>query len=195
MQVCLLTGGACLLLGVAFPSLAPYLAWDRDALLMGQLWRLWTGHLVHFSPSHAAADALVLVAAGLVVEPWLGARRMAALLLAGAAAISLGLLAAAPALAEYRGASGLGIMTVTLAGALAWRRRPRARPVLALGALLLGAKLLYDGMADQALFAGLPAQVGVAWQAHLLGAACGYAASCWAARTTAVRAVRSPTST
>jgi rhomboid family GlyGly-CTERM serine protease len=174
--VTLLAG--CLCLCFAWPGLhlAPALAWDRSALLHGELWRLWTGHLVHFSVSHALADTLALCAAGMMLEPWLGSRRFAALLLGCAALVSLALLACAPGLGEYRGASGLAMMTATAAGSCAWRRHPRAAPLLGCAALALAAKVAWEALGYGSL-SGLPQDVGVAWQAHLLGAACGLAAT------------------
>ena len=36
-----------------------WLVYDRTALVHGELWRLWTGHLVHFSNSHLLLDTFV----------------------------------------------------------------------------------------------------------------------------------------
>jgi membrane associated rhomboid family serine protease len=162
--VTLATVGLCLLLACEPVPLAGAMAWEHGALLHGELWRLWSGHLVHWSASHAAADALALGAAGMLAEPLVGSQRFAWILLVGAAALSLGLLACA--LDAYRGASGLAMLTAALAGTLLWRRHPPCR--LALG-----------GMASALVlktWAGLPDDVSVAWQAHLLGALLGLAA-------------------
>ncbi|HEX9171332.1 MAG TPA: rhomboid family intramembrane serine protease, partial [Telluria sp.] len=67
-------GAALLCAALAFApeaSLAQ-MEFDRSAIPAGQLWRLWSGHLVHFSVPHALGDALVLLAAGLSVERALG---------------------------------------------------------------------------------------------------------------------------
>jgi rhomboid family GlyGly-CTERM serine protease len=170
-------GAICLLLAWAGEPAASSLAWDRGAVLHGELWRLWTGHLVHFSLSHAAADALVLVAMGLLAEPLVGSRRFAMLLGASAFVLSLGLLALAPGLHEFRGASGLGTLTAVLGGVLAWQRYPASRPILACAALALASKTLWEACAHTAAFTELPPGVTVAWQAHVLGALLGaYAA-------------------
>jgi rhomboid family GlyGly-CTERM serine protease len=179
--VTLVISGACLLLACAGEPGASALAWDRSAILHGQAWRLWTGHLVHFSISHAGADVLALFATGLLAEPWLGARRFALILLGGAALVSLGLLAFAPALTEYRGASGLAMLTAVLGGALAWRRHPKARPVLGCAVLALAVKTLWEAGAQVAALADLPAGVAVSWQAHLLGALLGAFTAVWIA--------------
>lgn len=173
----LVLGAACLFLAFPGAPLAGMLEWDRGAILDGQWWRLWTGHLVHFSPSHALADTLALCAAGTVAESWLGTRRIALALAAGATLVSLGLLVSAPDLHTYRGASGLAMLVAVLAGAQAWRRYPRAAPLLACCAVALGAKIAWEASSAAAL-SGLPADVAVAWQAHLLGALCGLQAHC-----------------
>jgi rhomboid family GlyGly-CTERM serine protease len=163
----------CLLVCWADAPVAAALAWDREAIVHGEVWRLWTGHLVHFSISHAGADALALLAMGLLAEPSLGARRYGAVLFAGAAAISLGLLMCAPALVAYRGASGLAMQVAALAGTLAWRQRPALRPVVACAAGVLVAKLAREACNASDALASLPPGVAVAWQAHLLGAVAG----------------------
>jgi rhomboid family GlyGly-CTERM serine protease len=173
--VTLATVTLCLLLACAREPLAKALAWQRGAILHGELWRLWTGHLVHWSASHAAADALALGAAGLLAEPLAGSRRFALVLLGGAAALSLGLLACAPHLETYRGASGLAMLAAALAGVLLWQRHPAWRPALAAAGLLLAIKTWAEAGGLAAL-AALPAGVTVAWQAHLLGALLGLAA-------------------
>jgi rhomboid family GlyGly-CTERM serine protease len=177
--VTLALAGLCLALAWAGEGAAAALAWHRGAIFDGQLWRLWTGHLVHCSPSHAGADVLVVAVAGLVAEPVLGARRLAATLAAGAAAISIGLLACVPALADYRGASGLAVLMMVLAGAVVWRQVPERRTAIGCAGLALAGKLAWEAAGGGAL-AALPAGVAVAWQAHWLGAAGGLAAARYA---------------
>jgi len=169
--VTIAAGAICLLLACAGEPAAAAMAWERSAILHGELWRLIGGHVVHFSPSHAGADALGLIAMGLVAEPLTGSRRFALVLGGGALLISLGLLALAPGLSEYRGASGLAVLTTVLGGVLAWRRYPASRAMLACAGLALASKTLWEAFSD------LPAGVTVAWQAHLLGAAFGLCAA------------------
>jgi rhomboid family GlyGly-CTERM serine protease len=177
--VTLAVGSICLLLACACESEAGMLAWERGALQNGELWRLWTGHLVHFSVSQAFADTLALVAMGLYAEPLVGSRRFALLLACAADLLSLGMLVLAPGLDEYRGVSALATLTAVLAGVLAWRRHPESRPVLGCAALALASKTLWEMGARTAAFTDLPAGVAVAWQAHLLGALLGALAAAW----------------
>ena len=170
-------GAICLLLACAGEPLASGLAWERAGILHGELWRLWSGHLVHYSISHAAADTLVLLAMGWYAEPLVGSRRFGLMLAGGALVLSLGLLALAPGLQEYRGASGLGVLTAVLGGTLAWHHHPASRPMLGCAALAMAAKTLWEACAHTAAFTDLPAGVAVAWQAHLLGALLGVLAA------------------
>lgn len=52
----------------AVPGLPAWLVYDRTAILNGQIWRLFTGHWVHFSTSHSVYDSLVLGMAGWIIE-------------------------------------------------------------------------------------------------------------------------------
>jgi rhomboid family GlyGly-CTERM serine protease len=167
--VTLAVGALCMLAAIAGEPLAFSLAWERGAILHGELWRLWSGHLVHYSLSQGAADALAFCAMGMLSEPLLGSRRFFCVLLGGAAAISLGLLAFAPSLDAYRGASGLAMLAAALAGVLMWRRQPAARWLIGTGGLALAAKLLGDAGGHALTLASLPAGVAVSWQAHLIG--------------------------
>jgi rhomboid family GlyGly-CTERM serine protease len=41
---------------------------DRDAILAGEWWRIWTGHLVHFGWPHFVADAGLFIILGRLLE-------------------------------------------------------------------------------------------------------------------------------
>lgn len=88
------------------PQLSALLVYDRQAILAGQLWRLVTAPLVHFSVSHLCWDAVVFVAAGWAVEA--GDHRGFRLLCILAAVLpGLFFLSAVPELGRYGGLSGL----------------------------------------------------------------------------------------
>ena len=164
---------ACLVLVLAPSALTDTLAYDRPAILSGQFWRLWTGHLVHFSLRHALADASVLFLLGLVLEPLLGTRRLCIALAGGAALISVGLLLCVPDLRQYRGASGLDMLMAARTLMFLWRSGDIARPWLAFFAILMAFKILAEAFDVSLGFAGSLGDVVVVWQAHLLGALCG----------------------
>lgn len=151
------------------------LAYDRHALQGGQLWRAWTGHLVHFGWPHALADGMVLLVAMTIVAHFKGWRVTALTWLAGAPLVSLGLLASVPELQVYRGASGMATMMGTAAACMLWRAEPSSRGMIALLATGVTTKLLLDANGAMLAYTTLPEDVRVVWQAHALGAILGVA--------------------
>jgi membrane associated rhomboid family serine protease len=74
---------------------------------------------------------------------------------------------------EYRGTSGLAVMMAVLWGALKWPGASGGgRLMLAALACALAAKLVAEAFGRSMGLAGLPQDVAVAWQAHLVGALC-----------------------
>ena len=56
-----------------FPDWRSTLLYDRAAIAHGELWRIWTGHLVHFGWAHLFVDAGLLLIVGWIAEnqhPW-----------------------------------------------------------------------------------------------------------------------------
>ena len=51
-----------------FPGWSSWLVYDRSAILSGEIWRMFTGHWVHFSPSHLVYDLLALGITGWIIE-------------------------------------------------------------------------------------------------------------------------------
>ena len=102
---------------------------DRDAVLGGQLWRLWSGHWVHLDARHAAINLAALVLMALI----------AALLLL-----------TAQDLQWYAGLSGL------LHGWAAWLLLRRGGGVATSGALLLAGKLVWEQVAPAADASAFP---------------------------------------
>jgi len=88
------------------PALAPSLLYERAAILRGEYWRLWTGHLVHFGASHLVWNLVVFALAAIWAER-LAPARTRLLLAVAPGVIGLALLALDPALATYGGLSGL----------------------------------------------------------------------------------------
>lgn len=174
----------------AWPELAPALALDRAAVLAGEIWRPWTGQLVHGGLSHLAWDLAAFLLLGWRLEPLLG-RRYPAFLLAAATAVGAGVLAFLPGLASYRGLSG--VVTAQYAylalddGARGAREGDRlllAASVLCAAAL--AGKLVYEQYFGAMLFASTPGLVPVPL-AHLAGALAG--AGAWLAGGRAWRGV------
>ena len=169
----LMAGAA--LLAFAVPGVGSCLELDRARVAAGEWWRLATGNLAHGSASHLAWDLLAFVALGVACER-LDRARTLAVLAAAPIAIGAAVLAFEPAVAIYRGLSGLdSALFVFLAATLGRRALAEGRTALALGAGAAGAlfvaKSVFELSTGRALFvAGPEATVAVA---HLAGAAVG----------------------
>ncbi|MFZ1986492.1 MAG: rhombosortase [Desulfatitalea sp.] len=89
-----------------FHSFCAFMEFDRASILKGEIWRLFTCHLVHWSPEHFYLDALVFLALGIAFEQKIGRRYGQVLSIAGCV-VGLALLIFQNDLAAYRGISGL----------------------------------------------------------------------------------------
>ncbi len=134
------------------PTAAPALVYDRAAIFAGEVWRLWTGHEVHWGTAHLGWNLAVFVPAGVWAERLAPSRTRLFLALAPGV-ISFALLVFAPTLARYAGLSGLASGLLALLAFTQLSARPAERwfwgSVLALLALKIGAELF----ADHPLFA------------------------------------------
>lgn len=50
------------------PLAAQFMVYDRTAIIHGEAWRLVSGHLYHFSPSHLGSNLLPLIVVGAWIE-------------------------------------------------------------------------------------------------------------------------------
>lgn len=165
---------AAVLLAALLPeSVASRIEWQRDAIVAGEAWRLATAPFAHHGFAHGAANAIALLAAGVLAERAAGWRRVAVALGAATIVSGTGLLAFAPAMESCRGASCLAW---ALAGLALWagpaRQVPAARWVF-LG--LAAAKIASEAAGAPGI--ALPEGIAVAWAGHGLGLACGIAAA------------------
>ncbi len=145
-----------------WPELAAALLLDRPAVVQGQWWRLWSGHLLHLDLSHALLNLCAL--AVIVLLAW-RQRMLAELAVAALVAmplLSLALLWLDPRLDWYAGLSGLlhGLLVVVLV---------RRGDMLAMVLLLL----LVAKLACEWRFGSHGQQFEVVTLAHRLGAAWG----------------------
>jgi rhomboid family GlyGly-CTERM serine protease len=146
------------------------LAYSRQAILHGEVWRLLTGHLVHLSPLHLFWNLGGLVIAWIAFGPRLsGPRWLLAALLSGLGA-GLGVLFFEPRVHLMVGLSGLlhGLMA---AGAVAAIRSGEGLGWLLLG--ILAVKVAWEQLfgptaATQAALGG-----AIAIGAHLYGSLAG----------------------
>jgi rhomboid family GlyGly-CTERM serine protease len=165
-----------------FDGLIEWLQFDRDAILAGQLWRLVTGNLVHWSMEHFLLDVGAFLVVGVMVEGHLKQNYLW-ILLAAAVAVGCGVLALAPEMTVYRGLSGVdsgqfaAALCIESAAALRDRRRwIWVAPAMSIFVL----KIVYECTSGQMLFGteslgdiGIPTPV-----AHAAGAAAAVALIC-----------------
>src|SRR5947209_1606633 len=157
----------------AAASLVPAAAleYDRGRVAAGEVWRLLTGQLVHWTPRMALFDLGMLLGLGAWLE-MRGDRRLAIMALAlGGGLTALAVDALSPGLLVYRGSSGLASALFVLAAVrVAESRDPWTRVLAKAAVALFLAKAGCEAVAGQALFAGpLPPGVGVVPLVHLLG--------------------------
>lgn len=152
------------------PGSLDLMALDRTASHVAQVWRQFSGHLVHSDSGHLAWNLLGLVILGMAFEPLLR-WRFSAVLAAAALVINAWFYLGNETLTRYCGLSGV-LNGVLVMGLLEWHRRSGdILPLL----VLLGAtaKLCFE------LFSGLSVFTETAWQAvpqaHLMGMLAGFA--------------------
>jgi rhomboid family GlyGly-CTERM serine protease len=162
LLVIVLLLSAVLALGDSFSALLRY---DRSAIAAGGWWRLLTAHIVHLDVHHLILNALGLVLMWSLFAGDYDPVEWCVIVMSGALAISSGLWWLSPRVTWYVGASGVlhSVMAAGAAKHLATRNWDRW--ILSLG---LCAKLAWEQWGGHA--APL-----VVVDAHLYGAACGFA--------------------
>lgn len=171
------------LLIALFPGLASRLDFDRQAVKAGEVWRVLTGHWVHWSLDHLAWDlaAFAGLAAACELAPGCGRKRLLATVGLAAIAIPAVLWLALPGIPTYRGLSGIDsalfvllVITLLREDWLMSRHAWVAAEVAVL-ALFLG-KCVYEAWTGRAFFATGGGFVPVPL-AHLVGGMAGLAAA------------------
>ncbi len=179
------------LLASALPAQRLF-AFTADGMRRGELWRLWTGHFVHYGSAHLWGDLLAFAVWAALVEGE-SRRALVATLLVGAPLLLVALQLACPALGEYRGLSGIDtalvIELILLRGFVRqetgsergvgpWLTRLLGRPVLRVvggySLCLSVVKIVYEFYAGHALLAhDLGFGVRLLPAAHAFGALVG----------------------
>ena len=154
------------------PPLTQLLVYDREAIAAGEVWRILTGHLVHFSREHLMGNCTTL----LLAETFLrleGERVPRRFWCLAPPAVGLALFLFMTDLPTYGGLSGIACGVIVL---LAGRWLRGSRPEQGAALLLLagvGAKVLLEAHTCQPLLAAGTAPFVPVPLAHLAGAAVG----------------------
>lgn len=154
-KLTLLIAAIAIALGIV-PGCAAAMSYQREAIGHGQVWRLVTGHLTHWTADHLLWDVVMFVVLSCIVEQR-GRAAAVRLLFGSAALISLSLWTVAPEIAEYRGLSGIDSALFTYVAILLARdaMATRRHAQVAFLALLLAAfagKIGYELATGATLF-------------------------------------------
>jgi rhomboid family GlyGly-CTERM serine protease len=138
------------LLIASAPALRPLLIYDREQILAGELWRMFTGHWVHLSLRHLLLDVSAMALIGWLAETNNRAR-FAILCLFAPILISLSSLIFAPDMHRYYGLSALAMTAWTF---LAFRNLITRKLRVLSSAMLTAAvaKILFELASANALF-------------------------------------------
>ena len=138
------------------PQMTSWLQFDRSAILDGEIWRTFTGHLTHWSVSHLFWDMLVFLVLAGIIERF-SRRQFLACFAAGSLIISLLVFTMLPEMAYYRGLSGIDSGLFMLLLVLLYRRNAAGHnvlhkiPYILLGLLFIG-KTAFELSTAQTLF-------------------------------------------
>jgi hypothetical protein len=154
----------------------------------GEVWRLLTGQMVHWTPRMAFFDLGMLLGLGAWLEIR-GDRRLAAAALALGAVLTSVAVYLSPDLSLYRGSSGMASALFVLAAfRMADSSEPWTRALAVSAVALFLAKAAFESLAGQTLFAGdLPQGVRVVPLVHLLGGLAGAVAAAGGLRICNIR--------
>ncbi|HWM90023.1 MAG TPA: rhombosortase [Thermoanaerobaculia bacterium] len=152
------------------------LEYDRARVEAGEVWRLLTGQMVHWTARMAVFDLGMLLGLGMWLEAR-GDRRLAAVSLALGAVLTAVAVHLSPDLLVYRGSSGVASTLFVLAAfRVADSPDPWTRALSMAAVALFLSKAAFESLAGQTLFAGdLPEGVRVVPLVHLMGGLAGAA--------------------
>ena len=108
------------------PSLADHLEYDRTAIAAGEIWRLFSGHWVHFGFDHFFWDVLVFGFLAAACERR-SRPRLFVCVIASALVISMSIWFGLSGLRVYRGLSGIDSALVVLLFMELWSQACRSR--------------------------------------------------------------------
>ncbi|UXI00479.1 rhombosortase [Photobacterium sp. TY1-4] len=160
---------AALLLALTqWPQFQLWLAWDRQAIVHGEIWRILTGNLTHTNWPHMIMNTLALAIISFIFRAHIRLKPYTGLLLGLSVLVGLAILASE--IRWYAGLSGV------LHGVFAWgavkdiQTRQQGGWLLLLG---LGGKIGWEQIAGGSASSEALIGARVATEAHLAGALAG----------------------
>ncbi len=162
------------------PAVTSFLIYEREAVWCGQVWRLFSSHLVHFGGQHLAYDLLAFGVAGAMLEAR-GRRQLGTLCALTAVAIGGFLLIAKPEIVRYGGLSGVSTAVLTYVALSGLAEARRSRLICWAVLLMVLCKIVVEGVTGASILPyAIPAAFVPVWQAHAIGYAAGLC--CFAGR-------------
>ncbi len=162
--------------GALSPAWTAALIYDRHALVAGQWWRLWTGHLVHYGWLHFTVDTGILLYLGRVITwPRPAVRGWALILMPPV--ISAAVYFFDPVMIHYAGLSALNLGLFIFHALQSWRR-DRTDWLWPAVLLVCVAEIAIEtlrGGSGGGLIAFSDPSVRIATTAHIAGGICGLA--------------------
>ncbi len=146
------------------------LEFDRQQVLSGEIWRIWTGHLVHTTSSHFVLN---IVAAIIVYFTFFTRIKYGELLLYSfvfAALISVTLLCIYPSLGWYNGLSGL---LHALVAYFSVRLARDGDEIFWAGLVIVWVKVLVEAIRAHSGYESVVGDMTIITEAHLIGACFG----------------------
>jgi rhomboid family GlyGly-CTERM serine protease len=165
----LLVGGGVLV--SLLPGWSAWLVYDRSAILSGEVWRMFTGHWVHFSTTHLLYDLLAVGIAGWIIET----RRLPHfgwLCLLAPWLISAVLLAFEPQMKYFGGLSALATTAIVYLALFGLHDADPWRWICLAALLGVAGKILFEAATGNMMFASAgDGSVTVSVGSHITGAA------------------------
>lgn len=134
----------------AASKLSSLLIYDREAVLAGEIWRLVTGNLIHFTLAHLLFDLTAVGVAGWIIEHR-GYPHFWVVVGLSSFAVGAGLLAGMPEVSRYGGLSGVAIGMTVYASLCGMRENGLWQRVCTALFLLIMVKVALEFLTGQSL--------------------------------------------
>ena len=157
------------------PECARFLEYNRELIFHGELWRLWTGHFIHWTAEHLFWDLMAFVILGYLL--WKESRAVYYWILLGTPTlISLVMILVENELTLYRGISGVDSALFFALALLYVTTKDLGLRYLGSAMFVCGgSKLLYEIFLSKALFVSSESFTVIHsahWSGALLGLLC-----------------------